>query len=90
METSEQKYKDFVSIIGHKISHDRIYTDDLRRLCWGTDAGFYRMLPRVVVRVKDEDEVIKVLTTAAELDIPLTFRAAGTSLSARQSPTPCS
>lgn len=81
MESSEQKYKDFVKIIGHKISHDRIYTDDLHRLCWGTDAGFYRMLPRVVVRVKDEDDVIKVLTTAAELNIPLTFRAAGTSLS---------
>lgn len=81
METNEQKYKEFVEIIGQKITKDRIYTDDLRRLCWGTDASFYRRIPRVVVRVKDEDEVIKVLTAATDLNIPLTFRAAGTSLS---------
>lgn len=52
------KYKDFVKEISRHISPDRIYTDDLRLLCWGTDAGFYRLLPKVVVRVKDEAEEI--------------------------------
>ena len=27
------------------IPQERIYTDELRRLAWGTDAGFYRLIP---------------------------------------------
>ena len=79
--TQEQKYADFVRAIRRTVLSDRIYTDDLRLLAWGTDAGFYRMLPRVVVRAADEKEVVNVLQTAAELGLPVTFRAAGTSLS---------
>lgn len=79
--TQEQKYADFVRAIRRTVPSERIYTDDLRLLAWGTDAGFYRMLPRVVVRAADEKEVVNVLHTAAELGLPVTFRAAGTSLS---------
>lgn len=79
--TQEQKYADFVRAIRRTMPSERIYTDDLRLLAWGTDAGFYRMLPRVVVRAADEKEVVNVLHTAAELGLPVTFRAAGTSLS---------
>ena len=60
---------------------DRIYTDDLRCLAWGTDAGFYRHVPQVVVRSKDEQEVSRLLAIANEMRLPVTFRAAGTSLS---------
>ena len=63
------------------IPEDRVYTDELRRLCWGTDAGFYRMVPQVVVRAADEEEVSRILSHAYAMDIPVTFRAAGTSLS---------
>lgn len=81
MEQKEQKYANFVSEISRTISRDRIYTDDLRLLAWGTDAGFYRMLPKVIVRAANEDEVIAVLKTASSMGLPVTFRAAGTSLS---------
>ena len=60
---------------------DRIYTDELRRFAWGTDAGFYRMTPQVVVRSNDETEVSRLLHAASEYNVPVTFRAAGTSLS---------
>ena len=63
------------------IPKDRIYTDELRRLCWGTDAGFYRMVPKIVLRAADEEEVSRILSVAYSLDVPVTFRAAGTSLS---------
>ena len=76
-----EKYAEFVKRINGKIPNDRIYTDDLRTLAWGTDAGFYRLLPKVVVRAADEDEVKLVLSAASDLDLPITFRAAGTSLS---------
>lgn len=63
------------------IPQERIYTDELRRLAWGTDAGFYRLIPQVVIRSKDEDEVSQLLRLATRHRLPVTFRAAGTSLS---------
>ena len=77
----ERKYKDFLSQVEDFIPKDRIYTDELRRLCWGTDAGFYRMVPKIVLRAADEEEVSRILSVAYSLDVPVTFRAAGTSLS---------
>ncbi len=74
-------YKEFVKRIAKFIASERIYTDELRRFAWGTDAGFYRLIPQVVVRAKDEVEVSKLLALASELHLPVTFRAAGTSLS---------
>ena len=75
------KYSRFLSDISTFIPKDRIYTDGLRRLAWGTDAGFYRLIPNIVIRSKDEEEVSKLLEAASRHKVPVTFRAAGTSLS---------
>ena len=50
----DPRYQQYVNRIGSFIPADRIYTDDLRLLAWGTDAGFYRHLPQVVVRSANE------------------------------------
>ncbi|MBR3102061.1 MAG: FAD-binding oxidoreductase [Muribaculaceae bacterium] len=76
-----ESYKQYCQRIKEFVDADRIYTDDLRCLAWGTDAGFYRYLPQVVVRSKDEREVSRLLKVAHEMGLPVTFRAAGTSLS---------
>jgi D-lactate dehydrogenase len=76
-----QKYKDFLADIVTYIDDNRIYTDDLRCLAWGTDASFYRILPKIVVRAKNRTEVAKLLQSASNFNVPVTFRAAGTSLS---------
>lgn len=75
------KYADFLSLVRGEIDHERIYTDELRTFAWGTDAGFYRQVPQIVIRSRDEEEVAFVLKSASRLGIPVTFRAAGTSLS---------
>ena len=77
----DEQYKQFLKSAREFIPKDRIYTDDLHCLAWGTDAGFYRHLPKIVVRSKDEDEVARLLRLADKLELPVTFRAAGTSLS---------
>ena len=59
----------------------RLVTDPLRLLAWGTDASFYRLVPKLVVVVEDETELRRVLACCALLGTPVTFRAAGTSLS---------
>lgn len=81
MDSLTPEYRNFVNEISRAIDSKRIYTDPLRLLAWGTDAGFYRLLPKVVVRAADENEVQTVLRTASKLGLPVTFRAAGTSLS---------
>lgn len=63
------------------IPEGRIYTDPLRTLAYGTDASFYRLTPKIVVDALAEDEVIKIVRLAARHKTPVTFRAAGTSLS---------
>ena len=63
------------------IPADRLITDPLRLLTWGTDASFYRLVPRLVVVVDSEHEVVRLLGDCAALHTPVTFRAAGTSLS---------
>jgi len=71
----------FLSEIRGFIPEKRIYTDELRLLAWGTDAGFYRLLPKVVVQSASEIEVSLLLRAATKYHLPVTFRAAGTSLS---------
>ncbi len=71
----------FLNRIKAFVSNDRIYTDELRTLGWGTDASFYRQIPKVVIRSNSEQEVAKIVKACKEYGLPFTFRAAGTSLS---------
>lgn len=59
----------------------RQFTDPVRTFAYGTDASFYRLNPKLVVKVHTEDEIRRVLPIARRLAVPVTFRAAGTSLS---------
>ena len=56
-------------------------TREIDKLAWGTDAGFYRLLPKEVLMPTDEVGVRSILARAKEERRPITFRAAGTSLS---------
>lgn len=78
---TQRNYDKFLKEASSFIPKDRLFTDELRRLAWGTDAGFYRMIPKVVVQSKSEEEVSKLLAIATNYNLPVTFRAAGTSLS---------
>ena len=77
------QYRDFEGFIAEakEIFKDRIYTDYLRRFAYGIDASCYAYVPRVVVRAVNESEIINLFTLSQKYNTPLTFRAAGTSLS---------
>lgn len=79
METKD--YTGFLSELGNILPKDRIYTDELRTLGWGTDASFYRLTPKIVVRSNGEQELSEIVKLASKYKMPYTFRAAGTSLS---------
>ena len=53
----------------------------IERLAWGTDAGFYRILPEEVLMPAGEQDVLEIVARARREGKSITFRAAGTSLS---------
>ena len=71
----------FLKELRKLVPSDRIYTDELRTLGWGTDASFYRQIPKVVVRSDGEREIAAIMQLCRKHSMPFTFRAAGTSLS---------
>ena len=77
----QQAYAAFLSDIRQFIPNDRVYTDELRTLGWGTDASFYRQIPQVVIRSDGEQEISRIVKACRQHKLPFTFRAAGTSLS---------
>lgn len=74
-------YQQLQARLQTRIEPAQIITQADRRLAYGTDASFYRLVPEIVLRLKSLDEVIFTVQCCGELSIPVTFRAAGTSLS---------
>ncbi len=71
----------FLETVERLIPRERRFDDPLSTLAFGTDASFYRLIPKLVLRVESEDEVAAILSVAYREQVPVTFRAAGTSLS---------
>ncbi|AYC31628.1 FAD-binding oxidoreductase [Pseudomonas cavernae] len=71
----------FLTAVERLIPRERRFDDPLSTLAFGTDASFYRLIPKLVVRVESEAEVVALLQLAQAERVPVTFRAAGTSLS---------
>ncbi len=74
-------FESFLKELKGFIPESRLISDPLRTLTYGTDASLYRLIPRLVVRVSGESEMTRILPLANRHRIPVTFRAAGTSLS---------
>lgn len=71
----------FLAEVQRLIPRERRFDDPLSTLAFGTDASFYRLIPKLVIRVESEREVVELLKLAGAERVPVTFRAAGTSLS---------
>jgi len=76
-----EPFKSLLERLGTEIPQPRLITDPLRTLAYGTDASFYRLVPKLIVKVEDESETLAVIQGCRELNIAMTYRAAGTSLS---------
>jgi len=74
-------YQHFAKMLACFLPEERIISSYAKRLAFGVDASFYRLVPKLVLILDTEAEVIKVLNHAAIAKLPVTFRAAGTSLS---------
>ncbi|EOV6334049.1 FAD-binding oxidoreductase, partial [Campylobacter jejuni] len=67
------------------IFKDRIFNDYARCYAYGIDASCYFYIPKIVIIAKNEDEIKQIIQLANTYKTPITFRAAGTSLSGQSS-----
>lgn len=77
----EARYRLLMDALTTVLPAGRMITDPSLCLAYGTDASFYRLVPKLVLRLASTAEVIQVLQLCSRHDIHCTFRAAGTSLS---------
>lgn len=77
----DRRYQRFYQLLCEFLPSERLITHPLLTYAYGTDASFYRLTPKMVVRVENEAEVVRLLQQARREGVPVTFRAAGTSLS---------
>lgn len=74
-------YKQLANLLSKHIPANRVITDPNQCFAYGTDASFYRLIPKIILQVDNAKEVQAALKLTSELNAPITFRAAGTSLS---------
>jgi D-lactate dehydrogenase len=63
------------------VGRSQVAARAIDRIAWAGDASFYRLVPRAVVHVSSASEVRALFAVSHAQGMPLTFRAAGTSLS---------
>ncbi|MBR8533990.1 FAD-binding oxidoreductase [Carboxylicivirga sediminis] len=63
------------------LGKEQVCSQYIDRYAKGTDAGFYRLVPQLVVLVNSEWELQEVIKAASSHFVAITFKAGGTSLS---------
>jgi len=72
---------DLLDDLRRATSPDRVLTREIDRVAFASDASMYHLVPQVVVLPAEEAEVAAVIAAGRRHRVPVTFRAAGTSLS---------
>ncbi|MDO6568965.1 FAD-binding and (Fe-S)-binding domain-containing protein [Alteromonas sp. 1_MG-2023] len=78
---SSDNFQAFLEGIKEWLAPELIIRDKPRLIALATDASFYTKIPKLVIKVPSIHAMRGVLALANRLEIALTFRAAGTSLS---------
>ena len=63
------------------VGSDRVLDRPVDLIAFAADASFYRLIPKAVVFASSIEDVRSLFRLSHDLKIPITFRAAGTSLS---------
>jgi D-lactate dehydrogenase len=72
---------DLIRDLSGLLRPERVLSRPLERVAYASDASLYSLVPRVVVQPVSIEEVRRLFGFSKTHSIPLTFRAAGTSLS---------
>ncbi|MGY3802493.1 FAD-binding and (Fe-S)-binding domain-containing protein [Pigmentibacter ruber] len=85
----DRNVQDFARSVQEKIPKECILKDALSRHAYANDASHYYLVPKIIVLVESEEQVIWVFQCANRYSIPVTIRAAGSSLSGQSITDSC-
>jgi D-lactate dehydrogenase len=77
----QQVNMDLKQQLSSLIPEQRVLTSPIERYAYANDASFFRLIPQAVIQPVSVEEVRSLFRFSQQNLIPLTFRAAGTSLS---------
>ncbi len=63
-------YKELIQVL----QPSQLIHDDLRLLAFGTDASFYRLIPKLVVLANTEQDIQRIVKICAANHVPITFQ----------------
>jgi D-lactate dehydrogenase len=69
------------SSLAEAVADERILIRPIDLIACASDASFYRLIPKAVVRAQSLNEIRALFAFSQRTQVPMTFRAAGTSLS---------
>src|SRR5215208_2258328 len=72
---------DLQSELSQIIHPSRVLTSYLHHIAYANDASYFRLVPQAVVQPNSISEIQSLFKFTQQSKIPMTFRAAGTSLS---------
>ena len=81
MAEKQQLDMDIKKQLSSIIPEGRILTNPIERYAYANDASFFRLIPQAVIQPVSVDEICGLFRFSQQNQIPITFRAAGTSLS---------
>ena len=79
--TAQAERHELKTQLGEVIDDRRVLFRPIDLIAYASDASFYRLIPKAVVQAATDQEVARLFEFSHEHKIPVTFRAAGTSLS---------
>ena len=77
----DNNYKNLAIKLVRTLEPSRVFTNESLCHALGTDASFYRVSPKIIVKIADKNELKSSILLCQQHNAAYTFRAAGTSLS---------
>jgi len=81
VEQPKYSSEQLIPMLSQIVEARRILGRPIDLIAYASDASFYRLIPKAVVQAGNEQEVARLFRFSHEHSLPITFRAAGTSLS---------
>ncbi len=81
VEKPQYSSEQLTSMLSQIVDARRILVRPIDLIAYASDASFYRLIPKAVVQAASEQEVARLFQFSHDHSLPITFRAAGTSLS---------
>ncbi len=77
----KESHKELETALKVFLPSERIRSRLIDRVAYASDAGFYKLTPQLIVLPESIEEIKKIFLVSRNLNIPVTFRTGGTSLS---------